>query len=69
MHHKFCLIDEKTEHGKICVGTMNITLQGITSNWENIVCTNNKEMLLSFSLEFEEMWSSFPDYQRIERFE
>lgn len=59
MHHKFCLIDENTPNARLFIGTVNITLQGICSNWDTFVYTDNKVAIARLKEEFEEMWSTF----------
>lgn len=59
MHHKFCLIDEKTEERRMFVGSLNLTLQALTSNWDDLMFTDNPDMIKRFADEFEELWQVF----------
>ncbi|KAJ8925049.1 hypothetical protein NQ315_001220 [Exocentrus adspersus] len=60
MHHKFCLIDkEDRDSAKMFFGSMNLTTQGLVSNFDNVVLTNNSTMIQRFSEEFEELWANF----------
>ncbi|XP_018576423.1 mitochondrial cardiolipin hydrolase-like [Anoplophora glabripennis] len=60
MHHKFCLIDKDDKSSaKMFFGTMNLTGQGLVSNFENVILTNNRNMIERFSQEFEELWGDF----------
>lgn len=60
MHHKFCLIDKDDKNcAKMFFGTMNLTGQGLVSNFESIVLTNNWNMIERFGQEFEELWENF----------
>ncbi|KAK4876508.1 hypothetical protein RN001_009014 [Aquatica leii] len=60
LHHKFCLIDENhPKDSKIFFGTLNLTLQGMTSNFDAIIFTNNVQIVQKYRDEFEFLWSSF----------
>lgn len=65
MHHKFCLIDENTPSAKLFIGTLNMTLQGLCSNWDSFVYSDDKEIISSLKTEFEEMWSAFCNYDQL----
>ncbi|XP_018324107.1 mitochondrial cardiolipin hydrolase-like [Agrilus planipennis] len=57
MHHKFCLIDETDVlSGKLFFGSTNLTLQGLSSNWDQIIFTNKYSIIKRFSEEFEYLW-------------
>ena len=47
MHHKFVLIDGKT----LINGSLNWTLQGVCGNQENVIITNNSELVQPFCKE------------------
>lgn len=64
MHHKFCLIDEDTPSAKLFIGTVNLTLQGLCSNWDTIVYTNDKIVIARLKAEFDELWTAFDTYKR-----
>ena len=55
MHHKFCIIDGK----KLLNGSLNWTMQGITSNQENVMVTRNLAFVKPFQARFNNMWSQF----------
>ncbi|XP_022920636.2 mitochondrial cardiolipin hydrolase [Onthophagus taurus] len=57
LHHKFCLIDKNYDSQIMWFGSLNLTLQGICSNWDNIVITNNNDIILRFSNAFENLWT------------
>lgn len=63
MHHKFCLIDENTPNKKAFIGTLNLTLQGLCSNWDTFVYTNDSNVIQSLKIEFERLWSAFSVYR------
>lgn len=66
MHHKFCLIDEFDHiNAQLFYGSLNLTMQGITSNWETVVFTKNQNLIKYFSEEFEYLWKTFPDVNTI----
>lgn len=59
MHHKFCLLDERTPQAKMFVGSLNLTLQALTANFDDLVFTDNPQIIAQLANEFEEMWKSF----------
>ncbi|XP_023027938.2 mitochondrial cardiolipin hydrolase [Leptinotarsa decemlineata] len=62
MHHKFCLIDkEEEELAKMFFGSLNLTSQGLVSNFDVVILTNNLNIIQRYSEEFEELWSSFKE--------
>ena len=55
MHHKFVLID-----GKMLInGSLNWTLQGVCGNQENIIITNNPELVQPFVKKFGQLWDLY----------
>ncbi|CAG9819381.1 unnamed protein product [Phaedon cochleariae] len=62
MHHKFCLIDkENPKCAKMFFGSLNLTSQGLVSNFESVILTNNLNIINRYCEEFEEMWSTFEE--------
>lgn len=60
MHHKFCLIDkEDPELAKVLFGSLNLTAQALTKNFDAFIITNNLNILKRFSEEFEDLWEEF----------
>lgn len=55
MHHKFTVIDDQV----LVNGSLNWTLQGICGNQENVVITNNAEMVNPFCKQFEQLWEKY----------
>ncbi|KAG5897143.1 hypothetical protein JTB14_020872 [Gonioctena quinquepunctata] len=62
MHHKFCLIDKEEEDlAKMFFGSLNLTIQGLVSNFDTVVLTNNRNIIRRYSEEFEELWGLFEE--------
>lgn len=55
MHHKFVIIDKKI----IMNGSFNWTRNAITANNENVLITNNPEVVRPYMEEFEKLWRYF----------
>jgi mitochondrial cardiolipin hydrolase len=55
MHHKFCIIDGS----KLLNGSLNWSVQGVTSNQENVMVTTNLAFVKPFQARFDNMWSQF----------
>jgi len=63
MHHKFALIDNKL----LVNGSFNWTGQAVMGNNENVVVTNEMEVVEKFVQEFEKLWDLFdPDNAQID---
>jgi phosphatidylserine/phosphatidylglycerophosphate/cardiolipin synthase-like enzyme len=52
MHHKFMIIDEKI----VVTGSYNWTRSAALYNQENIISTDDEEVVSKFSNEFEKLW-------------
>ena len=52
-HHKFCVIDSKL----LINGSYNWTRQAAVSNQENIVVTNQPDLVRDFEAHFAAMWA------------
>lgn len=52
MHHKFLIIDESL----LMDGSLNWTMHGVTSNWEDITITSQSCMVEPLVKEFNEVW-------------
>ncbi|KAF2892766.1 hypothetical protein ILUMI_13401 [Ignelater luminosus] len=60
LHHKFCLVDENyPDEAKLFFGSLNLTCQALTSNWDITVFTTNYETISRFREEFDYLWYSF----------
>ncbi|MBN7137469.1 nuclease [Lysobacter enzymogenes] len=57
MHHKFALFDGRL----LANGSFNWTRSATTSNEENLVVTDDANLVRSFSGHFEELWRKFGD--------
>ena len=55
MHHKFAVIDKKI----IITGSLNWTLQGINGNQENIIITDQEQVLKPFIEQFMLLWELY----------
>lgn len=55
MHHKFVIIDKET----VMNGSFNWTRSAITANNENVLITNNPEVVKPYMEEFEKLWRYF----------
>ncbi|KAJ8679201.1 hypothetical protein QAD02_014988 [Eretmocerus hayati] len=54
MHHKFVVIDGKV----LITGSANWTGQAFFGNFENVIITNQKEIVRGYSQEFESLWET-----------
>ena len=52
MHHKFMIVDKKI----VLTGSYNWTRSAALYNQENIISTEDEEVVLKFSNEFEKLW-------------
>ncbi len=55
MHHKFCIIDDKI----LCFGSYNWTFKANHYNTENLVITQEEELLVSFKQEFKRLYKIY----------
>ncbi len=55
MHHKFCILDNRV----LINGSFNWTRSATTRNQENIVITDNRELIEAFGEQFERLWEEF----------
>ena len=55
MHHKFVILDENL----LITGSFNWTRQAITGNNENLIVTNQPELLCAYQDEFEKLWTMY----------
>ena len=56
MHHKFAIIDNEI----LISGSYNWTRSAALYNHENIIVTNNKELVRDFLPEFDRLWQEMP---------
>lgn len=54
MHHKFAIIDEKL----VLTGSLNWTLKALTGNCENVLITNEENIVKAYMKEFKRLWES-----------
>lgn len=59
MHHKFVVIDNKI----LLSGSFNWTNKAIVSNYEAVLVTSDRSLVLPFIQEYARMWDKF-DYHR-----
>jgi len=59
MHHKFAIIDHKF----LISGSYNWTRSAALYNHENIIVSDNKELLQDFLTEFEKLWNEMPVFK------
>jgi len=62
MHHKFALIDGHI----LLTGSFNWTRQAITGNCENVIVTDQKDLVTKFSLEFSKLWEAYDPREQVE---
>lgn len=55
MHHKFALFDSQL----IMTGSYNWTRSASKNNSENLIITNDPDLLIRFESEFEKLWNDF----------
>lgn len=55
MHHKFVVVDSAT----LITGSFNWTRQAVTGNRENVLVTNDKEIVQPYLQEFEKLWEMY----------
>jgi cardiolipin hydrolase len=58
MHHKFCLIDNKT----LLTGSYNWTRSAALYNQENVLITEESSLIKSYSKEFDKLWDTLKNY-------
>lgn len=61
VHHKFCIIDDKT----VITGSYNWTYYAENRNWENIVVLNDIEIVKAYIKEFEKVIQSHEQIDNI----
>ncbi|GAB1598996.1 mitochondrial cardiolipin hydrolase-like [Argonauta hians] len=55
MHHKFTVVDRKI----VIHGSFNWTFSAITGNLENVLITNDSDIVQNFQREFDLLWTKF----------
>lgn len=53
MHHKFAVVDGR----QLITGSLNWTLTAVQSNMENIIITEEAELVQPFIKEFNQIWA------------
>lgn len=59
MHHKFALIDNST----LLTGSYNWTRSAAMYNHENLIVTNNKDLVHDFLVEFDTLWREMTPFE------
>lgn len=60
MHHKYCLIDaDDPTLQKMFCGSLNLTLQGCTKNFECVCITSDPKIIKRYNDEFEYLWKTY----------
>lgn len=60
IHHKFCYCDENyPSKSKLFFGSLNLTIQGLTSNWDSVIFTDNRYLIIQYTNVFEDLWTEF----------
>lgn len=57
MHHKFVIIDKKL----LITGSANWTMQAFYGNSENIIITNDNNIVSQFVVEYDRLWLRFSE--------
>ncbi len=57
MHHKFAIIDRKI----LISGSYNWTVSAAEKNQENIIVTDQRDLIKAFNNEFERLWDKFTE--------
>ena len=52
MHHKFAVVDGR----RLITGSLNWTLQAVQANKENILITEEPDLVRPFIQEFQKLW-------------
>ena len=60
MHHKFVIVDKTT----LLNGSFNWTCLAVNSNNENVLITNNPEIVQPYCAEYEKLWEMFDPAKR-----
>ena len=55
MHHKFLVVDRE----KVITGSFNWTSHATTANNENMIITNNPQIVRPYVDEFDRLWKEF----------
>ncbi|KAB0795773.1 hypothetical protein PPYR_09834 [Photinus pyralis] len=63
IHHKFCYADENSlMKRKMFFGTLNLTIQGMTGNWDSLIFTDNPYLIGQYHKVFEDLWKITEEY-------
>jgi len=54
MHHKFALVDGR----RLVTGSLNWTLTAVQNNKENIMVTEEPDLVMPFVQEFQRLWEA-----------
>lgn len=53
--------------GLLIQGSLNWTKQAFTSNWDNVIITNQKDLVFNFQKEFQRIWDDFSPMKQMKR--
>lgn len=63
MHHKFALIDSKI----LLTGSLNWTKSAVLMNYDNVLVTSSKQLVLKYQEQFNQLWNQFEEYSPLGR--
>ena len=55
MHHKFAIIDGQ----EVLTGSFNWTMQAVMGNQENVIISDDPDLVDAFAKHFEKMWTEY----------
>ena len=58
MHHKFAIIDGQ----EVLTGSFNWTMQAVMGNQENVIISDDPDLVDAFVQHFEKMWTEYAPY-------
>ena len=59
MHHKFAIIDKNI----LVNGSFNWTKQAITGNQENLIISNDTELIIPYVQQFDKLWNTYKPFK------
>lgn len=63
LHHKFCLIDSGKQGAKVLFGSLNLTMQAFSKNYDCVIVTDDKFLVNNFREAFEDLWATFKNFE------
>ncbi len=62
MHHKFVVVDKRL----LINGSFNWSFNGVTRNNDNVLITDEEELVIPYNNEYEKLWQLFhPDNRSV----